>query len=221
MVKFHEIGNHVILCNFKFLNTSDFCKLKSARPLWNLAMREPWAVFLSHVFWHCNANSSINFTTFKHFLLRHRPNRRRHESTWPSRPWLRSSRWSGWRYQEPKSPARHWTPGTAGHRWRWRKENIGNTGPSCNRSMYVKGKNMKTEKHMKNYERLWKRVQFVVGSGQEKACKRRNGSQLWKMVESVESVRLCQWQGLQRHSLHGLHGLRITAGLSILNRKYQ
>ena len=103
-----------------------------------------------------------NIQTFKHFLLRPRPNRRHHESTWPSRPWLRSSRWSGWRYQEPKSPARHWTPGTAGHRWRWRKENIGNTGHSCNRSMYVKGKNMKTEnirKTMKDYEKgsnlLW------------------------------------------------------------------
>lgn len=40
-------------CNFiyfKFLNTSDFCKLKSVQPLWNLAMREPWAVFLSRCF---------------------------------------------------------------------------------------------------------------------------------------------------------------------------
>ncbi len=111
-------------CNFRFLNTSDFCRLQSVQPLWNLAMKEPWAVFsfptlltLQCEFIILPPKKSINFTTFKHFLLRPRPNRRRRESTWPSRPWPRSSRWSGWRYQEPKSPARHWTPGTAGHRW--------------------------------------------------------------------------------------------------------
>lgn len=48
------------------------------------------------------------------------------------------------------------------------KHTVGNTGHSCNRSMYVKGKNMKTEKHMKTMKDYEKESNLLWGQAKKR-----------------------------------------------------